>query len=118
VTDLGAPSSYLNLRQGAPVLSKQGDRVGTVHVVVADRDADVFDAIVVREEEGLRVALAEEVLEIRENGVVLGLSTRECHLLRKPSAGPPEMATGPEDTVPDRLRERLRRAWELISGGP
>ncbi|MEA2358503.1 MAG: hypothetical protein QOI62_1763 [Solirubrobacteraceae bacterium] len=116
--NLGALSSYLELQPGTPVLSRQGQQVGTVRVVVADRDADIFDALVIDEEEGLRVALAEEVEAIHERGVVLALSTKQCHALPKPEPGPPEMSAGPRDTEPDRLRDRLRRAWELISGGP
>jgi hypothetical protein len=116
MTDLGAPASYLTLQKGTPVLSRQGQQVGTVHVVVADAGADVFDALVVNEDDGLRVALAEEVEAIHEGGVVLALDTKACHKLPKASPGPPEMATGPEDTTPDSVRDRLRRAWELISG--
>jgi hypothetical protein len=117
MTDLGAPASYLTLQKGMPVLSRQGQQVGTVHVVVADADADVFDALVVNEDDGLRVALAEEIDAIHEGGVVLALDTKACHRLPKAEPGPPELGTGPEDTVPDRVRDRLRRVWELVSGG-
>jgi uncharacterized protein YrrD len=112
--DLGAPASYLSLVKGTPVLSRQHKQVGTVHVVVADTGADVFDALVIQEEERLRVALAEEVESIHEYGVVLALDTKACQLLPEPT---PELETdvavAPEGTA----RVRLRRAWELISGG-
>jgi uncharacterized protein YrrD len=115
MTDLGASSSYMTLQQGAPVFSRQGKQVGTVHVVVADHGADAFDAIVVAKEQGLRVALAEEVQEIREGGVVLALDTKQCSLLRTPQAEP---AVPDEVAAADagRVRTRLRRAWELVSG--
>jgi uncharacterized protein YrrD len=114
MTDLGAPSSYVTLQQGAPVFSRQGKQVGTVHVVVADPGADEFDAIVVSKEAGLRVALAEEVQEIREGGVVLALDTKACSLLRSPTPEPPVV---PDDVAASEgVRTRLRRAWELVSG--
>jgi hypothetical protein len=115
MTDLGAPSSYLDLQKGAPVLSRQGKQVGTVHVVVADPGAEAFDAIVVSKEQGLRVALAEEVEEIREGGVVLALDTKQCGALPAPSPDPPEQSTTLDDAVPDRMRGRLRRVWEAVS---
>ena len=110
--DLGAPASYLSLEKGTPVLSRQFQQVGTVHVVVADEGADVFDALVIQEEEHLRVALAEEVESIHEFGVVLALDTKTCKKLREPTPEP-EVAAVPEGAV----RVRLRRAWELVSGG-
>ena len=108
---LGAPSSYLNLQQGTPVLSNEGEQVGTVHVVVADRDADVFDALVIREDDGLRVARAEEVGGIYENGVVLSLDTMHCYMLPKSDS---ETAAD-ADATPG-VRSRLRSAWNTLFG--
>jgi uncharacterized protein YrrD len=110
--DLGAPTSYRFLEKGTPVLSRQHQQVGTVHVVVADDGADVFDALVIQEDERLRVALAEEVESIYEFGVVLALDTKACHRLREPTPEP-DLVAAPEGAV----RVRLRRAWELVSGG-
>jgi uncharacterized protein YrrD len=107
--DLGAPSSYLTLHKGMPVLSRQHEQVGTLHVVVAEPGADVFDALVIAEGERLRVALAEEVESIHESAIVLALDTKTCHRLPAPEPEP--------TTAPPPARPRLRRAWELISGG-
>jgi hypothetical protein len=85
VAELGAPSSYLSLQKGAPVLSRQGVQVGTLHVVVAD-GSDGFDALVVDVHDRLRVALADEVEAIHEGGVVLAVDTGAC-------AGLPEAAS-------------------------
>jgi hypothetical protein len=81
VAELGAPASYLTLHKGAPVLSRQGVQVGTLHVVVAERGADAFDALVVDVHDRLRVALANEVEAIHEGGVVLAVDTGACAAL-------------------------------------
>jgi hypothetical protein len=36
--------------------------------------------------------------------------------LTEPSANPAEVEAGPDDTVPDDLGDKLRRAWDRISG--
>jgi hypothetical protein len=65
----------MTLHKGAPVLSRQGVQVGTLHVVIADDDG--FDALVVNVNDRLRVALAE-IEAIREGGVVLAVDTGAC----------------------------------------
>ena len=84
VAELGTPASYLDLHKGAPVLSRQGVQVGTLHVVVGD--ADGFDALVVDINDRLRVALPTEVEAIHEGGVVLAVDTGAC--ARLPEAAP------------------------------
>ena len=84
MAELGAPASYLTLHKGAPVLSRQGVQVGTLHVVVGDSDG--FDALVVDVNDRLRVALAAEVEAIHEGGVVLAVDTGAC--TRLPEAAP------------------------------
>jgi hypothetical protein len=86
VAELGAPASYLTLHKGAPVLSRQGVQIGTLHVVVADGGAGGFDALVVDMQDRLRVALADEVEAIHEGGVVLAVDTGAC--ARLPEASP------------------------------
>jgi hypothetical protein len=82
VAELGAPASYMTLHKGAPVLSRQGVQVGTLHVVVADDDG--FDALVVNINDRLRVALADEIEAIHVGGVVLAVDTGAC--VRLPAA--------------------------------
>ena len=85
MAELGAPASYLTLHKGAPVLSRQGVQVGTLHVVVADGSGG-FDALVVDVNDRLRVALPAEVEAIHEGGVVLAVDTGAC--ARLPAAAP------------------------------
>lgn len=93
--DLGAPVSPSSIRPGLPVLSKEGEQVGRVHVVVGDDTT--FDALVIQEDEGLRVVDRKKVHAVHERGVVLVLGKKACHELPK--------AQSPA------LRERLRRLW-------
>jgi hypothetical protein len=119
--DLGARSSYLALEPDTAVYSRDGERVGEVHRVLAEPDADVFDGIVIDASAlpgGLRFADAALVAEIYEQGVVLGLSAAEAERLPEPSENPGALeVTGVEDVDQSELHEKLRRAWELVSGG-
>jgi hypothetical protein len=119
--DLGAPSSYLAIKPGVKVFSRDGDELGEVQYVLADPEADLFDGIVVDTSGlpgGLRFADAPQVAEIYERGVVLGLSSVDAEQLPEPSENPGAIeATGVEDVDRTELHEKLRRAWETISGG-
>jgi len=117
--DLGAPVSYMTLSDGAPVYTSDGQRVGKVAHVLADLQADVFEGIVVATHvlpPNHRFVDAEQVARIHERGVVLGLDSELFEALPAPSANPAAMATEADEVVPDELRDKLRRAWERISG--
>ena len=98
--DLGAPASYLTLTDGTPVFSADGQRIG---VVIDTRP-------------GNRFADAPEVDRIHERGVVLTLDAREAADLPEPSRNPATMRADPDDVTPDDLGDKLRRAWDLVSG--
>jgi hypothetical protein len=120
--DLGAPISYLVLEPGTPVFAGDGQEVGRLEHVLADAEADVFDGLVidirtgVGGDGGLRFADAPQVAELRERGVVLGLDAEQVRRLPEPSANPAVMDADPEDAEPEGLGDKLRRAWDLISG--
>ena len=117
--DLGAPASYLTLADGTPVLSSDGERIGVVEHVLADADVDVFDGLVIDIRTGpggLRFVDAPEVAEIYEQGVVLTIDASAAEQLPEPSANPATMVADPDDVTPDHLSDKLRRAWDRISG--
>ena len=117
--DLGNPASYLVLAEGTPVLSSDGREVGKVEHVLADADADVFDGVIVDMRAGPgghRFADAGQVEAIYEHGVVLSLSAEAAERLPQPAENPAVLDSGPEDTVPDDLGDKLRRAWDYLSG--
>ena len=119
--DLGAPSSYLALEPGADVYSRDGARLGQVRHVLAVHDADIFDGLVVDASSlpgGLRFVDALEVAGIHERGVVLTLTAAEAEHLPEPSDNPGviQLTGGADDVDRSELRQKLRRAWETISG--
>ena len=121
--DLGSPSSYRVLAPGTAVFSAEGENVGEVKHVLADYDLDVFDGIVIdttRLPGGLRFADAGRVDQIYDRGVVLLVSAADAERLPEPSDNPGTIEIhGVEDVDRSEFREKLRRAWELVSGkGP
>jgi uncharacterized protein YrrD len=117
--DLGQPSSYMLLRPGTPVYSSDGEKLGEVEHVLADADLDVFDGFVVDTSVlpgGHRFVDAPQVDEVYERGVVLNVDAVAAERLPKPSANPAEMEVGADDMVAGPSHDKLRRAWDLISG--
>jgi uncharacterized protein YrrD len=116
--DLGAPTSHLVLQAGVPVYSSDGEKLGEVEHVLAVADDDIFDGIVLDTSVlpgGHRFVDAPEVGAIYERGVVLKIDAAAAESLPKPSANPGVIEAGPDDLV-KRDHEKLRRAWDLISG--
>jgi hypothetical protein len=117
--DLGNPASYLVLADGTPVLSSDGQEVGTVEHVLADADSDIFDGLILGAgggPGGHRFADATLVDSLYERGAVLLLGAAACERLPEPSASPAVMGADPDDTAPDDLGDKLKRAWNVISG--
>ena len=117
--DLGAPISYEVLSRGTPIYSADGVPIGAVVHVLAAEDEDVFDGIVIGGHPfgtQHRFADADEIDGIFERGVVLKLDRSGCEQLPEPSANPAVMRDDPAQSRADIRREKLRRAWDLISG--
>ena len=119
MADLGDPTSYLELPDGVPVLSADGAEIGTVAHVLADADADIFDGIVIdtrRGPGGHRFADAAQIDRLYTGGAVLTLDAAAAERLPEPGENPSVMAADPDDTTPDDLGDKLKRAWAWISG--
>jgi hypothetical protein len=117
VADLGDPTSYLELPRGVPVLTAGGEQIGQVDHVLADADADIFDGLIVDTRSGPgghRFADAEQVERLFTGGVVLTVGSVDE--LPAPSENPAVLETDADDTAPDHLGDKLRRAWHWISG--
>lgn len=119
--DIGPPISYEVLAAGTKVLSSDGQDVGTVVHVLADEREDVFDGIVIAPSggsggSGHRFADADDIAEIHQGAVLLKLSGDACAQLPEPTANPGVMREDPADGPSRRLPDKLRRAWDLLSG--
>ncbi len=117
--DLGAPTSFLTLGKGAAVYSSDGAEVGKVEHVLSAPNVDIFDGIVLDTSAlpgGHRFVDAPEVAEIYERGVVLKIDAVACRELPEPGANPGSITVGADDLAPDGRHDKLRRAWDLISG--
>ncbi|MBB4660836.1 PRC-barrel domain-containing protein [Conexibacter arvalis] len=114
--DLGDPIAYLVLQPGTDVYDAAGERVGRVEHVLFDDRTDVFDGIVVDTRAGpggLRFADADQVDELYERGVVLKVAASALH---DPEPGPGVIDADAADGDASPLTEKLRRAWDWISG--
>jgi uncharacterized protein YrrD len=115
--DLGAPVSYLALEEGTPVLSADGEELGDVAHVLADEEEDIFDGIVISHGVGRHTfADAEQVAEIHERGVLLTLTAAEAEALPEPSENPAVMQDDLSAAEGSSVADKLRRAWDLLSG--
>jgi hypothetical protein len=119
VEALGQPSSYLALTTGTRVYSSDGGELGRVEHVLSNPDIDIFDGIVLDTSVlpgGHRFVDASQVEEIYERGVVLRIDAGAAEALPKPGTGPGSVEVGADDMAPDDLEDKLRRAWDLLSG--
>jgi uncharacterized protein YrrD len=116
VNDLGAPTSYLALETGTPVYDTSGEEIGVVDHVLADPGVDVFDGLIVDTRPllgGHRFADADQIGEIHERGVVLKVDRDALH---EPADNPAVVDVDPGDVDRYEITEKLRRAWDWISG--
>lgn len=119
VENLGSPISYEVLEPGTPVYSSDGERVGKVTHVLAAEHEDIFEGVVIDEHlgrHGHRFVDADDIDHIYEQGVVLKIDRAAAEQLHEPSANPAVMYDDPAEGRSSPLSDRLRRAWNLISG--
>jgi hypothetical protein len=115
--DLGSPISYLALEEDTAVVGSDGVEVGHVAHVLADEEEDIFDGIVIAHGLGRHTfADAEQIAAIHERGVTLTMSAAEAEALPEPSENPAVLHDDPADPDGSPLADKLRRAWDLLSG--
>ena len=121
----GAPISYQVLATGTPVYSSDGAQIGVVaHVLAAERE-DIFDGIVIDDPSPQhlpgrgqrRFVDAPEVASIHEHAVTLTIDEATCRELPEPTANPGEIEADP-DGPSSGIGDKLRRAWDIVSGKP
>jgi uncharacterized protein YrrD len=118
VDGAGQPISYKVLEAGTAVYSSDGERIGEVAHVLSAPEEDVFDGIVIDERTGPgghRFADADDVASIHERAVTLRLDAAASRALPAPSENPAVMKDDPAERGPG-FSDKLRRAWDLLSG--
>lgn len=84
MTDNDAPVSWMTLQKGTTVLSSDGEEVGSVDEVVADRQKDIFSGVTISS--GLlsssRFAPAAVIQDMSTTAVRLSISAAEAEELR------------------------------------
>jgi len=88
--DEGLPIAYQVLESGVPVLSSDGEQIGTVHHVVSAPEKDIFHGLVVSTPgRGRRFVEAADVASLHEHGVDLRIDAAAAHSLPEPGGGAP-----------------------------
>jgi hypothetical protein len=117
--EYGEPIAYSAVKPGADVISSDGQDVGAVEHVLADEDADVFDGIVIDVKSGPgghRFVDAPEISSCHERAVVIAVSAADVEKLPEPGPNPAVMEHHGVEDSEGKLREKLHRAWDMISG--
>jgi len=84
------PIAYTVLGSGVPVTGSDGQRIGTVHHVVAAPEKDIFHGIVIATGGfGRRFVEAADVASIHEGGVELRIDSAAALGLPEPNGGAP-----------------------------
>jgi hypothetical protein len=117
--DHGAPTSFWDVELGVDVITSDGQPVGKLEHVLADEQTSIFDGIVIdiaRGPGGHRFVDAAEVAEFRERAVIIAVAAADVDRLPEPSENPAVMQHGGAEDAENPLVQKLRRAWDLISG--
>ena len=105
--DEGLPIAYRVLERGVPVVSRDGEEVGTVDHVVAAAEQDIFHGLVISSRRlGRRFVPAEDVASLHERGVDLRIAAAEVAELPVPGGGAPQY---PEDPAESKWEHWARR---------
>jgi sporulation protein YlmC with PRC-barrel domain len=113
--DEGQPIAYPVLGKGVPVLSSDGEEVGTVHHVVAAPEQDIFHGLVINSSRlGKRFVPAEDIASLHEHGVDLRIAASAVAELPVPGGAAPEYAEDPAESKWDHWARRLtlRKDWK------
>ena len=104
---------YQMLPRGVPVVSSDGERLGTVHRVQDNAREHIFDGIVIETPDGRRFVDAPEVARIFERAVVLTITADEARDLPEPASGVTQrMSQAPTVRRAKRLGRSMRDRWD------
>ena len=95
-SDEGLPIAYEVLERGVPVMSSDGQEIGTVHHVVAAPEQDIFHGLVIATTGGLRFVEAASVGALHEHQVDLRIDAVTVAALSAPAGGAPVYREDPK----------------------
>ena len=107
--DDGAPIAYNVLGTGVPVLSSDGQQVGTVAGVLAAEEEDIFHGLLVKTGGGIRFVEAAEIASLHEHGVDLSIDAAAAAQLPGPEHKAPVYDEDPE------RQQNWRHWWHRIT---
>jgi hypothetical protein len=113
--DEGLPIAYPLLDKGVPVLSSNGEDVGTVHHVVSAPEQDIFHGLVISTKRlGLRFVPAEDIASLHEHGVDLRIGAVEVAELPVPGGAAPVYQEDPAESKWEHWARKLtgRKDWK------
>jgi len=114
--DEGLPIAYQMLEDGVPVLSSDGQQVGTVGAVLSAPEKDVFHGLLVKTpQHGIRFVEADSIASIHERGVDLRIDAAAARELPPPEHSAPVYDEDPaEQTKWSHLVRKLtlRKDWD------
>jgi hypothetical protein len=116
----GERIAYTGLAVGTPVYASDGELVGRVKRVMAVKEKDIFDGLILDTPSGERFVDAPETGEMYDNAVLLKIDAEEARRLPDPKGNPAVMSVGPDDAAQGGARYGIGRAakrfWGRISG--
>jgi hypothetical protein len=120
VEEHGERIAYTGLAKGTPVYTSDGELLGRVARVMAVKEKDIFDGLVVTTASCARFVDAPETGDMYENAVLLKIDAEEARRLPDPKGNPAVMAVSPDDVAQGQGRfgvgRAARRLWGRISG--
>lgn len=94
--DEGNPIAYQLLEDGVPVISSDGEKIGTVGAVLSAPEKDVFHGLLIDTRgEGIRFVEAAEIASIHERGVDLRIDAAAAAQLPGPEHKAPVYGEDP-----------------------
>jgi hypothetical protein len=107
--DPGHAIGYKVLPRGTPVVSSDGEQVGTVRRVLDNAREHIFDGIVMDAADGRRFVDAPEVARIHERAVFLTITAAEARALPEQGSA---MADRMRNASTVRRARRVGRSWK------
>jgi len=106
----GTPISFAAATRGTPVLSRSGQQIGTLELVLDVEQLDIFEGIVIATHHGLRFVDAEHLPEFTTTHIQSSLSDEQAATLPPPD-GPPVYSVAALADAGQNVHDVIRRLF-------